>query len=107
MAIPGLQELDALHRNMCHAVGDPKRIQIIYALYDSPRNVTALSDDLETPQPTISRHLAILKQRGIVNSEREGASVVYSLADDRIIDVLDVMRQMLRDVLETQKDALD
>lgn len=107
MAIPGLQELDALHANMCQAVGDPKRIQIMYALHERPRHVTALAEDLGLPQPTVSRHLGILKQRGVVIGERDGAAVIYSLVDDRIITVLDTMRQILRDVVEAQKDALN
>jgi ArsR family transcriptional regulator len=104
--IPPLDELDVLHRNICQAVGDPKRIQIIYALHQQPRYVTALAETLDMPQPTISRHLAILKQRGIVVSERNGAAVVYRLADDRIIVVLDKMRQLLHDVLTQQANSI-
>lgn len=105
--IPTLDELDVLHRNICQAVGDPKRIQIIYALRNEPRYVTALADLLDMPQPTVSRHLSILKQRGIVACERNGAAMVYRLADDRIVDVLDTMRALMRDVLAQQANLVN
>jgi len=104
---PSLEELELLHQNMCQAVADIKRIQIMYALYEEPCHVTALAERLETPQPTISRHLAILKQRGLVTKERDGVTVVYRLTDDRIIGVLDTMRTLLRDFVEKRKTALE
>jgi ArsR family transcriptional regulator len=106
MAIPSLEELELLHAKICQAVGDPKRIQILYALHESPRQVNALADVLDMPQPTVSRHLALLRQRSLVTVEREGTSATYSLADARIIEVLDTMRRMLRDILGHQSETL-
>lgn len=106
MAFPPLRELSLLHTNICKALGDPKRIQILYALDEQPRNVTSLASILDIPQPTISRHLAILRQRSLVMTERDGQMVVYRLADRRIIDVLDTMRTILRDSLARQSSAL-
>jgi DNA-binding transcriptional ArsR family regulator len=102
MPIPPIEEINLLHQNVCQAVGDPKRIQILYALYEQPRNVTALAEALHTPQPTISRHLTILRERCLVVAEREGTAVTYHLADARIIQVMDTMRQLLRDLFERQ-----
>lgn len=107
MESPSLEELELLHQNMCQAVADVKRIQIMYALYDEPSHVTALAERLQTPQPTISRHLAMLKQRGLVTKERDGVTVVYRLTDDRIIGVLNTMRTLLRDFLEKKTNALE
>ena len=106
MSNPTLEELNLLHANICQALGDPKRIYILYALYDQPRHVTALADDLEIPQPTVSRHLRVLRQRNLVSTERNGAAVVYTIKDDRIIAVLDTMRGILRDSLAQQSDML-
>lgn len=106
MAIPSLDELDLLHSHICTAVGDPKRIQILYALYEQPRNVSALADALATPQPTISRHLTVLRDRSIVVAKREGQSVIYSLSTPKIIEILDAMRQILRDSLDHKSNLL-
>jgi ArsR family transcriptional regulator len=106
MVNPEIEELNLLHAHVCSALGDPKRLQILYALAQAPRRVSALAEDLNTPQPTISRHLAILRQRSLVNSDREGVAVTYSLADARIIKVLDIMRLVLRDALDRQANSL-
>ncbi len=106
MAAPNIDELNLLHAHVCSALGDPTRLQILYALNDEPQRVSALADALDIPQPTISRHLAVLHQRSLVTKERNGMAVVYSLADSRIIDILDTMRQVLRDVLDRQASML-
>lgn len=106
MPDPDLDELNLLHAHVCQALGDPKRLQILYALHQGPCRVSALAEELDVPQPTISRHLAILRQRSLVHSERDGMSVIYSLADPRVIQVLDLMRLVLRDSLERQSNML-
>lgn len=106
MEYPSLDELTLLHANICQALGDPKRILILYALYEQPRHVSLLAENLDMPQPTVSRHLTVLRQRALVTSEREGSAVVYYLADSRIIDILNTMRQVLRDALTRQTNVL-
>ena len=104
---PTQAELNLLHANVCEALGDTKRIMILYALHAQARNVSTLAIDLDTPQPTISRHLRVLRQRQLVVAERKGASVFYRLADPRIIAILNDMRIVLRDALARQSNALD
>ena len=106
MESPTLDELTLLHANVCQALGDPKRILILYALHEQPRHVSLLADDLDMPQPTVSRHLAILRQRALVTTQREGTAVIYHLADPRIIDILNNMRQVLRDAIAHQTTLL-
>ncbi len=106
MAIPSIEELGLLHSNICQALGDPKRIQILYALHDQPRHVSALACALDIPQPTVSRHLRVLRQRSMVKTERNGPAVVYSLTNPQIIFVLDEMRNILRETLERQSNIL-
>ena len=102
MDIPSEKELQLLHTNICKSLGDTKRIQILYMLDEGPCNVSDLAAALDTPQPTISRHLAIVRRNSLVSAERDGQMVVYQLADQRIINVLDSMRTILRDLLELQ-----
>ena len=99
---PQLYEIRELHAQICQALADPTRIMSLYALSDGPRNVGDLTDALQANQPTISRHLKILRERGMVNSERDGANIVYSLADQRVIQALDTMRAVLADQLAHQ-----
>ena len=106
MTIVAIEELNLLHERICQAVGDPTRIWILYALHEQPRYVKALALALGISQPTVSRHLGVLRRRGLVTTGRDGAMMVYRLADDRIIEVLDTMRYVLRDVLEHETNLL-
>jgi DNA-binding transcriptional ArsR family regulator len=89
------QEVNLLHANICQALADPKRILILYSLHEGAKTVTELTEELDVPQPTVSRHLKVLRERRLVVTERKGTSVLYSLADDRVIDALDTMRAVL------------
>jgi ArsR family transcriptional regulator len=106
MAPLQLEEFELLHQNICQAFADPKRLLILYALYQQPRHVTALADDLGFPQPTVSRHLRVLRERSLVSSERDGAAVIYRVTDERIIEVINLMRGVLRDRLQGQVDMI-
>jgi DNA-binding transcriptional ArsR family regulator len=106
MAIPPIAEIELLHNRMCKAVGDTTRIRILYALNEKLQYVTELAELLSIPQPTVSRHLAILKQCSLVVAERDGAAVYYRLSDERIISVLDTMRQLLRESVNSLQDIL-
>lgn len=97
-------EINRLHAQVCSGLADPNRILILYTLADAPHNVSDLSGMLEIPQPTVSRHLKVLRERDMVQSTRDGQSVFYSLSDERIIQALDLLRAMLADSLESQVD---
>ncbi len=95
-------EVNHLHAHVCQALADPKRILILYALADEPRYVSELADYLDTPQSTVSRHLKVLRDRSLVATARSGSSVRYSLADRRVIDALDLLRDVLVGALTQQ-----
>jgi DNA-binding transcriptional ArsR family regulator len=96
------QEINLLHAHICQGLADPTRILILYALAEKPKYVSELADFLNVPQPTVSRHLKVLRERSLVTAEREGATVYYSLADARIVKALDLLRAILADVLSQQ-----
>lgn len=92
-------EVTQLHAEICGGLADPTRILILYELATGPINVTELCNSLNISQPMISRHLKILRERGMVNTERRGTVIVYSLADERLIQALDLLRAVMRDAL--------
>ena len=95
-------EINQLHAEFCSGLADPKRILILYSLSERPRNVTELVDLLDLSQPMVSRHLKILRDRGMVNATRTGTSVEYSLTDTRLVDALDILRAVLASKLMNQ-----
>jgi ArsR family transcriptional regulator len=100
-------EVTQLHAEICAGLADPSRILILYALSDGPHNVTEICNALEMPQPSVSRHLKILRERRMVTTERQGAVVQYSLADDRLVEALDLLRSVLRDGLAKRAELID
>jgi DNA-binding transcriptional ArsR family regulator len=93
-------EIKMLHSRICHALADPTRILILYHLAEKPLCVNELVDALKLPQSSISRHLGILRERNLVITERDGATIYNKLADHRIIEALDLMRAILATQLE-------
>ncbi|MBE9524275.1 MAG: winged helix-turn-helix transcriptional regulator [Chloroflexi bacterium] len=95
-------EINQLHAQVCSGLADPNRILILYTLAERPYNVSELAEVLDIPQPTVSRHLKILRERGMVFFKREGQAVYYFLADVRVIEALDLLRAMLANGLQNQ-----
>jgi ArsR family transcriptional regulator len=101
------QEINLLHARVCSGLADPTRVMILYALDNGPKYVGELAEKLDLPQPTISRHLKILRERSLVQTERSGASVYYSLTDSRVIEALDLLRSVLHTILAQQAELID
>jgi len=101
------QELELLHDGVCEALADPTRIMILYLLAEAPRHVNDIALALKLPQPTVSRHLKILRERSLVEASRQGPAVSYSLPDVRIIQALDLMRGILRDRVMRQAQLVE
>jgi DNA-binding transcriptional ArsR family regulator len=96
------EQVAQLHAQICSGLADANRIMLLYALANGSLNVGELSLCLELPQPAVSRHLKILRERDIVLAHRNGQSVTYTVSDQRIIQALDLLRAVLADQLEGQ-----
>jgi ArsR family transcriptional regulator len=78
---PANGEKRMLHR-IFKALADPTRLRILNLLMEAPFCVCDLGSVLQLPQPLISRHLAYLKNAGLVQDHRQGMRVQYSLSLD-------------------------
>jgi len=102
-----IEEVNLLHAQICQGLADPTRILILYSLAEHPHYVTELAESLDIKQPTVSHHLKVLRERGLVTAVREGNSVRYELRDRRIIQALDLLRGVMADQLAEQLDLID
>ncbi|HEV3364707.1 MAG TPA: metalloregulator ArsR/SmtB family transcription factor [Acidimicrobiia bacterium] len=96
------QELDELVASMCKALNDPKRLLLLYALLHGRYTVSELCELIEAPQSNTSQHLAVLRDRGLVEAERQGNNVVCSLRHPKVIDAIDILRSVMSDELDRQ-----
>jgi ArsR family transcriptional regulator len=66
------------------ALGHPARLCIVNKLTTSSLNVSQMRECLGASQSSVSQHLNILKNRGIIEGKRIGSEVIYSLVDERM-----------------------
>ena len=101
------QEISQLEADFCFALSDPTRILMLYALNEAPRNVTELTLELGITQPTASRHLKVMRERGLVQTVKQGTTVTYHIADTRLIQALDLLRAVMRERLAYQANLME
>ena len=89
-----------LHAQVCQALGNAKRLEILDALRSRERSVGALTAALGIRKANVSQHLAVLRAKGIVVARREGQTIYYCLATPKVIQACDLMRQVLLEHLE-------
>jgi ArsR family transcriptional regulator len=92
-------ELYRLHASVCKGLADPKRLLIINALRDGERSVTQLCDVLGLPQANVSQHLAVLREKDLVEVRKDGQWSYYSLTSPKIIEAMDLLREVMSERL--------
>ena len=70
------------------AIGEPHRRDILRLLRDGPRPAGEIAERFDMTKPSLSKHLRILEQAGLVTSEKRGQFVHYRLADDNLLATL-------------------
>ena len=96
------EQLYRLQADLCQALADPTRLKILTLLGERLGPVKDLVEATGERQAKISQHLAIMRQRGIVHTQRAGTEVHYSLADPRILEACHITREVLLQQLTRQ-----
>lgn len=92
-------ELYRLHASVCKGLADPKRLLIINALRGGERSVSELCEELELPQANVSQHLAVLRDKGLVDVRKDGQWAFYSLSSPKITQAMDLLREVMSEQL--------
>lgn len=90
-------EFNDLHAQICKGLADPKRLLILNALRDGERSVTDICEELDLPQANVSQHLAVLRDRGLAATRRDGQRVFYSVSSSKIIQAMDLLREVMQE----------
>ena len=88
------------------ALAHPVRIKILEILVRGDRSVQELQKALELDQPVVSQQLAVLRNRGIVTTQKQGLSVRYALRDPVVGRLLDVARRIFNNHLVDTRGML-
>ena len=86
-----------LQARMVKALAHPTRLRILALLRDGERCACEFGPLLGLGQPNVSQHLGILRKAHVVNTRRDGVRIMYSLSDERMIEVLDTLGRIARD----------
>src|SRR5205085_3323938 len=88
------------------ALAHPARIRALEILADGPRSVGDLQPDVGLEPSHLSQQLAVLRRAGLVGARKEGNSVIYSIKDRALIDLLEIARRLLVNSLTETRDLL-
>ncbi len=89
------------------ALAHPLRLQVVEFLKNGEKNVSSIIKALGIPQSSLSRHLTILRDAGILKSRQEGTVIYYNIDDHDIFHVLRPIAEMLRKKLRKSEAVLN
>ena len=92
-------KLFALHAEVCKSMASPTRLKILNALENGERSVDAMAKALGFRKANLSQHLAVLRQRGIVATRREGLNIYYRCANPKMLKACEILREVLLEQL--------
>ena len=83
----------------CKGQANPKRLKIISLLSSGEKSVTEISQALNIPQANLSQHLSYMRRVGVLKARREGPTVFYRIADERIVQACNLLKKMMAERL--------
>jgi ArsR family transcriptional regulator len=92
---------------LCQAMGHEIRQEIVHLLRAGPMRVSDIAEALHHSQSTVSRHLSTLRKAEILITRRAGTDVIYSIANPKMLEVCDLMREVLMEQLQLHSRLLD
>jgi len=81
--------------NIIKALAHPSRLYIVDMLNKGPRTVGELTEMVGADTSTVSKHLSVLKNAGILDDEKQGTSVIYSLKTPCILNFIGCIEDVI------------
>ncbi len=85
-------------------LANPIRLAILHTLRDGEKSVNELTNILGISQSNLSQHLALMRQKEIVTTRKQGTSIYYRVTDPKINQACDIVRQVLIDQLKKRHE---
>lgn len=98
------QRLFSLQEDILKTIASQKRLEIIQILKNRELSVSEMVGMLGVRQSNLSQHLSLLRRHNIVTNRKKGLNVYYSLADPRIAEACQLIREFLTDQHKTDTD---
>lgn len=101
------RRLYTLQAELCQVLADPARQELLHLLGEGERTVGELVQATGLRQANVSQHLAVMRQRNVVATRREGTTIYYSLADPEILDACAIVLRVLVRQLEESRELVE
>ncbi len=88
---------------LARSLSDENRLRILQYISGGRRSVTSIVEELNLSQPLVSHHLRELKRSLLVKIERNGPFIYYELSDPRILNIIQSLSTVARDLLSARK----
>ncbi|GAB4056909.1 metalloregulator ArsR/SmtB family transcription factor [Uliginosibacterium sediminicola] len=83
-----------LASNTLRVLANTDRLLLMCQLSQGEKSVGELEELLDIRQPTLSQQLGVLRTEGLVNTRRDGKRIFYSVADQRVLQILATLYQL-------------
>ena len=100
-------EVFELQAALCQAMSYPTRLELVHILRNGARCVDDLAKTTGVNLASVSRHLSILRNCGVVTARRSGHEVLYELANPKVAMICDLMREVLVEQLDRQSAVVN
>ncbi|EAE8422372.1 ArsR family transcriptional regulator [Listeria monocytogenes] len=100
------KELYKLHAEFCKFMANPKRIEILFLLGKKEMCVDEIASEMEVKVPNISQHLAVMREKGVVEVRRDGTKMYYKIANPKTLQACIIMREAMVEQMEKQFDMI-
>ena len=104
--MPSSRPIAELKAELFKALAHPARIRILEVLAEGERSVGDIQPEVGLESSHLSQQLGVLRRAGLLHSRKEGASVIYSVADDETIALLATARRLLVNSLSSTRELL-
>ncbi len=90
------------HAQMCKVFSNASRLMILNILRDNELTVANIAEKLGVALGTVSPHLLMMKQRGVLLSRKQGNQVFYRLANPKLLLAFDLIREILHEQIQQE-----
>ncbi|MEK6636266.1 MAG: metalloregulator ArsR/SmtB family transcription factor [Planctomycetota bacterium] len=95
------------HAEMCKVFSHPTRLEIINTLRENEMNVTELSTKIGIDMGNLSQHLGMMRDRRILVTRKKGNVVYYRLANPKMLNAFDILKEILIDQIKRDGNLID
>ena len=95
-----MEEIYELQADVCKIFSNAKRMEIISMLKDREMSAGELIEKIVLSKANLSQHMAVLKAKGVILTRREGVNIYYRIANPKIIQACNLMREVLMEQIQ-------